>query len=66
MENLKLSFKKATRTVDIPEKILKANINVYLKGLTIWINVCLEKVSFPDELKLTDVSTFLKNDEKSL
>ena len=26
----------------------------------------LKKVSFPDELKLTDVSTFLKNDEKSL
>ena len=30
MKNLKSLFKKATRTVDIPEKTLKANIDDYL------------------------------------
>ena len=60
MENLKLSFKKATRTVDIPEKILKANINVYLKGLTIWINVCLEKSFIPWWIKINRCVYFFK------
>lgn len=33
---------------------------IYLKDLTILINDCLESVAFPDELKLTNSSTFGK------
>ena len=65
MKNLKSLFKKATRTVDIPEKNIKGKHQWLSTKIwtTIWINDCLEKVVFPDELKLADVTTFFKNDE---
>ena len=58
---LKLSFKKATRISDIPAKILKEHINVYLKNLTMWINDFFENAVFTDEL--ADVFTVFKKDK---
>ena len=46
-EILNLSSKKATGKGDIPAKILKNSINVYLSELTILINNCLKKGVFP-------------------
>ena len=45
-EILNLSSKKATRKGDIPAKMLKNSINVYLSELAILINNCLEERSF--------------------
>ena len=62
-EILNLSSKKATRKGDIPFKILKSSINVYLSELTILINNCLEKGVFPDDLKLADITPIFKNED---
>ena len=51
-EILNLSSKKATRKGDIPAKILKNSINVYLSELAILINNCLKKGVFPDDLEV--------------
>ena len=60
---LSLSTKKATKNGDIPAKILKKSVDIYIKEITFIINDCLEKGIFPDDLKLADVSpTFKKKD----
>ena len=51
-EILNLSCKEATRKGDIPSKILKNSINVYLPELTILIYNCLKKGVFLNDLKL--------------
>ena len=51
-EILNLSSKEATRKDDIPSKILKNSINVYLPELTILIYNCLKKGVFLNDLKL--------------
>ena len=52
--------KKSIRKGDIPAKILKDNINVYIKELTSIINSCLERGLFPNELKIAGVLTTFK------
>ena len=59
-EILNLSTKKATKNGDIPAKILKTSVNIYIKEITFIINDCLEKGIFPDDLKLADVSPIFK------
>ena len=61
-EILKLSTKKATKNGDIPPKILKKSVDIYIKEITFIINDCLEKGIFPDDLKLADVSPIFKKD----
>lgn len=60
---LNLSSKKTTNVSDILVKILKANIDIYLKDLTALTNDCLEKGVFPNELKLADASSVFKKGE---
>ena len=50
-EILNLSTKKATKYGDIPAKILKKSVDIYIKEITFIINDCLEKGIFPDDLK---------------
>ena len=61
-EILNLSTKNATKNGDIPAKILKKSINIYIKEITFIINYCLEKGIFPDDLKLADVSPIFKKE----
>ena len=62
-EILNLSTKKATKNGDIPAKILKKSVNIYIKEITFIINDCLEKGIFPDDLKLADVSPIFKKED---
>ena len=62
-EILILSSKKATKNGDIPAKILKKSVDIYIKEIKFIINYCIENVIFPDDLKLADVSPiFTKED----
>ena len=54
-EILNLSSKKATKNDDIPAKILKKSVDIYIKEITFIINDCNESGIFPDDLKLADV-----------
>ena len=47
-----LSSNRVTRIGDIPGKVLKADIDICLKDLTVFISHCLEKGVFPNELIL--------------
>ena len=60
---MKLSSKKATGKGNIPAKILKDRLCVYIKELTTIINNCLKDGLFPNELKLADVSPVFKKDD---
>ena len=55
-EILNWSSKKATKIGDIPSKILKKSVDIYLKETTFIIYDCIENGIFPDDLKLADVS----------
>ena len=61
-EILNLSTKKATKNGDIPAKILKKSVEIYIKEITFIINDSLEKAIFPDNLKLADVSPIFKKE----
>ena len=50
-EILNLSTKKATKSGDIPAKILKKSVDIYKKEITFIIHDCIEKGIFPDDLK---------------
>ena len=52
-----------TKNGDIPAKILKKSVNIYIKEITFIINDCLEKGIFPDDLKLADVSPIFKKED---
>ena len=54
-EILNLSSKKATKNGDIPVKILKKSVDIYIKEITFIINDCNESGIFPDDLKLAHV-----------
>ena len=41
------STKKATKNGDIPAKILKKSVDIYIKEITFIINDCIEKGNFP-------------------
>ena len=45
-EILNLSKKKATKNDDIPDKILKKSVEIYIKEITFKINDCIEKGIF--------------------
>ena len=60
-EIMNLSTKKATKNGDIPAKILKKSVNVYIKEITFIINAC--QGIFPDNLKLADVSPIFKKED---
>ena len=62
-EILNLSTKKATKNGDIPARILKKSVDIYIKEITFIINVYLEKGIFPDDLKLADVSPIFKKED---
>ena len=62
-EILNLSTKKTTKNGDIPAKILKKSVDIYIKEITFIINECLEKGIFPDDLKLPDVSPIFKKED---
>ena len=47
-EILNLSTKKATKNGDIPAKILKKSVDIYIKEITFIINDCIENGIFPD------------------
>ena len=59
-EILNLSTKKTTKTGDIPVKILKKIVDIYLKGTTFIINGCIENGIFSNDLKSADVSPIFK------
>ena len=62
-EILNLASKKATKTDDISAKILKKNVNIYIKEITFIISDCIENGIFPDDLKLVDVSPIFKKED---
>ena len=62
-EILNLSSKKATKNGDIPAKILKKSIGIYIKEITFIINDCTKNRIFPDDLKLADVSPIFKKED---
>ena len=62
-EILNLSTKKATKNCDIPAKILKKSVDIYIKKITFIINDCFEKGIFPYDLKLADVSPIFKKED---
>ena len=62
-EILNLPIKKATKNGDIPAKILKKSVDIYIKEITFITNDCLEKGIFPDDLKLADVSPIFKKED---
>ena len=62
-EILNLSSKKATKNGDIPAKILKKSVDIYIKEITFTINDCIENGIFPDDLKLADVSPIFKKED---
>ena len=56
-----LNPKRATTHKNIPPKIHKSNSYVCVEPLTQIFNDCIEKSTFPDELKCADVSSLPKN-----
>ena len=63
-EILNLSTKKATKTGDIPVKILKKIVDIHIKGITFIINDCIENGIFPNDLKSADVSPIFKKEDR--
>ena len=61
-EILDLSTKMATENGDIPAKILKKSVDIYIKEITFIINDCIENGIFPDDLKLADISPIFKKE----
>ena len=61
---LNLSSTKASKNDDIPAKILKKSVDIYIKEITFIINDCIENGIFPDNLKLANVSPIFKKDLK--
>ena len=60
-EILNLSCKKATKN-DIPAKILKKSVDIYIKEITFIIIDCIENGIFPDDIKSADLSTIYKKE----
>ena len=61
-EILNLSFRKATKNGNIPAKILKKNVDIYIKETTFIIHDYIENGIFPDNHKLADVSPKFKKE----
>ena len=70
IENIKngiseLNTSKATIFKSIPPKLLKSESEIVSEPLQIIFNNSVEHSSFPDELKLADVSSLFKKDVKT-
>ena len=59
-EILNTSSKKVTKNGDIPAKVLKKSVNIYIKEIRFVINNCIENGIFFDDLKLANVSPVFK------
>ena len=62
-EILNLFFKKATKNGDIPAKILKKSVDIYIKEISFIIKDSIEKGIFPHDLKLADVSPIFEKED---
>ena len=60
-----LNPSKATPFKSIPPKLLKSESEIVSEPLQIIFNNSIEHSSFPDELKLSDVSSLFKKDVKT-
>ena len=60
---MNLSSKKVTKNSDIPAKILKKSVDIYITVITFIINDCIENGIFPDDLKLADVSSIFRTED---
>ena len=47
----------------VPAKILKKSVGIHIKEITFIINGCIESGTFPDDLKLADVSPIFKKED---
>ena len=61
----RLNPKKAIAFKNIPAKVLKSNSDICSDSLQLIFNDCVEKGLFPDLLKLADVSSRHKMEEKT-
>ena len=59
-----LNIGKSSRG-DIPTQILKDSIDIVNIDLTDCINACIHDGIFPDQMKLADVTSIFKKDEKT-
>ena len=60
---MNLPTKTTTKNDDIPAKILKKRVDIYIKEITFIINDCIEKGIFPDDLKLAHVSPIFRKED---
>ena len=60
---LNLSSKKATKNSDIPAKILKKSVDIYIKETSFIIKDSIEKGIFPHDPKLADVSPIFEKED---
>ena len=61
----RLNPKKVTTFKNIPAKVLKSNSDVCSVSLQLIFNNCIENGLFPDSLKLADITSLHKMDEKT-
>ena len=54
---------KATTYNNIPIKIFKQHIDIYISEVTAWYNNMIESSIFPDNLKLADITPVHKKNE---
>ena len=62
-ELLNFSSKKATKNSDIPAKILKKSVDIYIKETSFTIKDSIEKGIFPHDPKLADVSPIFEKED---
>ena len=61
---IKLDPKKATPQEAIPPKILQENADLFSSPLTAFFNKLVVESTFPDELKLANISSLYKKDDR--
>ena len=61
----RLNPKKATTFKNIPAKVLKSNSDICSESLQLIFNNCIENGLFPDSLKLADITSLHRMDEKT-
>ena len=59
-----LNAKKAKQENDIPIKLIKENIELFCSVLSRMFNFCIDKTSFPNNLKQTDITHVHKKEKK--
>ena len=66
LEIKQLNHKKANTFDGISTKILKENCDICCQPLHNIFNDCIENSVFPDELKLADMTTIFKKNERTV